>query len=81
MVVYRTNNINFSGFRLICCNLCFSIACPKDWFTCSSGQCIPNSMKCDGTKNCADGSDESFLNCGTYQLTALQVKLFRIMLS
>lgn len=41
--------------------------CPEDHFTCLTSktsdtkECIPKSWKCDGQKDCADGTDE--LNC------------------
>ncbi|XP_068910164.1 modular serine protease-like isoform X2 [Tenebrio molitor] len=36
--------------------------CPLDNFRCYYGACISNKFKCDGIKQCADGSDES--QCG-----------------
>ncbi len=35
--------------------------CPLDEFACSSGACLPLSLRCDGYADCADGSDEA---CG-----------------
>ncbi|XP_063907725.1 sortilin-related receptor-like isoform X2 [Zophobas morio] len=34
-------------------------SCRGDLFRCTDGHCIPNRWKCDGEKDCADGSDES----------------------
>ncbi|XP_030630936.1 low-density lipoprotein receptor-related protein 2 [Chanos chanos] len=37
------------------------ITCGDYSFSCDSGRCIPNSYRCDGTKDCIDGTDEA--NC------------------
>ena len=33
-------------------------ACSPTSFTCKSGECIPNNLKCNGKNDCSDGSDE-----------------------
>lgn len=35
--------------------------CSEDQFTCKNSACIPVDKRCDGTRHCIDGSDES--NC------------------
>ncbi|XP_065581707.1 vitellogenin receptor Yl-like [Artemia franciscana] len=34
--------------------------CPRSFFECRNGNCIPNSSVCDKTPDCADGSDEGW---------------------
>ena len=37
--------------------------CTTTQFTCSNGQCVPLTARCNNINECADGSDEQ--NCGT----------------
>jgi len=39
-------------------------ACSSDRFHCGSGQCIDNERRCNGWKDCTDGSDEN--NCSEF---------------
>ena len=32
--------------------------CTDEEFTCDDGNCVDMSLRCDGTTNCQDGSDE-----------------------
>ena len=36
--------------------------CSPDQLACDSGKCIDLDLKCDGTDDCGDGSDE--IDCG-----------------
>ena len=38
------------------------IVCPRGFFQCNEGHCVPPRLVCDGTKHCVEGDDE--LNCG-----------------
>lgn len=46
--------------------LCFRICFDSD-FVCLDGSCIYDELRCNGQKDCADGSDE--LKCGTNSIT------------
>lgn len=35
--------------------------CKPEEFRCNNGQCISSSWRCDGTKDCSEGEDET---CG-----------------
>lgn len=37
--------------------------CTPDQFACQNGDCINGTLKCDGVKNCVDGTDEIFNTC------------------
>ena len=39
-----------------------TLECAQGQFRCSDGVCIDERRKCDGARDCTDGSDE--LNCG-----------------
>lgn len=41
------------------------IRCRSNQFPCDNGQCINSIDVCDGRKDCADGSDETFARCGS----------------
>ena len=42
-----------------------TLGCSEGGFQCSSGDCIPESYKCDGiTDDCSDNEDESKEQCG-----------------
>lgn len=38
----------------------FSKACPNGYYVCSTGLCIRQSQRCDGSDDCFDESDEVF---------------------
>lgn len=42
---------------------CLDDGCSDDQFTCDNGQCIRSQYKCDGRRDCQDGSDESLRTC------------------
>lgn len=42
-----------------------SVSCRKDQFTCANGHCIDKSSLCDGKADCADNSDETYMQCGS----------------
>ena len=48
------------------CNILGAVQaiCPEGLFRCGNGQCIDPLYKCNGKKDCNDGSDESVALCG-----------------
>ena len=44
-----------------CCLIYFWYIIFAELFMCSNGYAVPDSLKCDGEKDCDDGSDEN--NC------------------
>ena len=43
---------------------CHGKVCQQDQFRCNDGHCIDEEYKCDGDKDCNDGSDETTELCG-----------------
>lgn len=37
-------------------------------FPCTSGECVPFALRCNGVPDCADGSDEAVIECGKFSL-------------
>ena len=48
----------FGPFSVICAG----DYCPRDYYDCGNGYCVPDDTVCDGTENCMNGADED--NCG-----------------
>lgn len=50
--------------------------CNPSQFTCTNGNCIPQSMVCDGNNDCWDNSDEApELQCGEIALSHLFITM------
>lgn len=47
--------------------------CSSNQFTCSNGQCVPLTTRCNGRNECSDGSDE--LKCGNVECTTYQLSI------
>ena len=39
--------------------LTITVFCSSGAFRCTNGQCVRSSDRCDGTRDCTDGSDET----------------------
>ena len=52
-----------------------TVSCSSGAFRCNNGQCIRSVNRCDGTRNCTDGSDET--GCSKFHLIAeiLRIKI------
>lgn len=70
------NNVFVATFLRLFFNVCFSLSrtdvddllnltfsCPAFTFRCNYGACIDGNLKCNGVRNCADGSDEDNTDC------------------
>lgn len=42
-------------------------SCDQDLFQCANGRCIRGRWRCDGDKDCEDGSDETAKACRMYK--------------
>ncbi|KAF6200173.1 hypothetical protein GE061_006474 [Apolygus lucorum] len=51
--------------------------CREFEYTCDSGQCVNNTVQCDGTKDCEDGSDETHFLCRQLDVTCSSPSVFR----
>ncbi|NWH61863.1 TMPS9 protease, partial [Geococcyx californianus] len=55
-----------SQSQVPCAALLSPGSCPADAFSCRNSQCVwKENPKCDGQKDCADGSDERGCDCGS----------------
>ncbi|PVD21158.1 hypothetical protein C0Q70_19325 [Pomacea canaliculata] len=59
VVTVRLHHRNASdyNFNIVLSARSTRTVCP--WFLCASGDCVPQSLMCDGTDNCFDYSDEA----------------------
>ena len=48
--------------------------CSPTSFTCKSGKCIPENLKCNGKNDCLDGSDEESCATGDVCMSAVLIK-------
>jgi hypothetical protein len=54
--------------------------CSPSSFTCKSGKCIPQNLKCNGKNDCSDGSDEDSCPTGIifYHIVFSQPYIYRV---
>ena len=61
---------------LICelsCFLC-AVGCLDGFYECENGECIFRSDRCNGEKDCTDGSDEGADNCGKFGINHIHAR-------
>ena len=57
---------NYGCLKVVVANHLFDILdfkCPTDMYQCDNGECIGQSLVCNGDKSCADSSDEIYCKC------------------
>ena len=55
---WTLNNDSCSNEKVYTTTLVLT-SCTEDEFTCSDAMCVPMSQRCDGNKDCEDGTDEA----------------------
>ncbi|MGH0165154.1 UNVERIFIED_CONTAM: hypothetical protein FKN15_065262 [Acipenser sinensis] len=61
---HSDESVTCKGFYILYRAFSYDDPCPKQ-FQCKDSTCIPVKNRCDGWKDCADGSDEAKCGCGT----------------
>lgn len=55
--------------------------CAEGEFTCDNGKCVRGQYKCDGRRDCEDGSDESEKTCYPGENSCATLQTFPVLLT
>ena len=50
----------FNAITIECLSMMMCAACHENQYRCNNGECISACKRCDGRRQCADGSDETY---------------------